>query len=166
VRDLALFGAELERERGSSQGAIMGQDDRDIPGGRPANVAVDDCGAGLRASDQRFTREFGCAPYGMIMAGLSADRPGICLVVNDAYCELTGLSRQELSGHDFLGDFHPEEQPALEELVRSFISGATGQFRLEARLVRKDGDISFVRLTGSVIQPPEAERYLADSGAR
>ncbi len=139
----------------------MGQDDRDIPDGQSANAAADDYGAVLRAYEQRFTREFGCAPYGMIMAGLSAGRPGICLVVNDAYCELTGYSRQELSGHDFLGDFHPEEQPAIEELVRSVTSGATGQFRIEARLVRQDGDISFVRLTGSVMRPPGAGRYLA-----
>src|ERR1700733_11660140 len=44
-----FFGRGIECERGLSRGAIMGQDDRDIPGERLADVAADDYGAVLRA---------------------------------------------------------------------------------------------------------------------
>ena len=41
------------------------------------------------------------------------------------------------------------------------MSGETRQIQVDARLIRKDGEVVFVRLTGSVIQPPAGERYLA-----
>jgi PAS domain S-box-containing protein len=130
---------------------------------RPADIGAvaGDSGEALRAAERRYGREFGRAPYGMIIASLNGDRPGACLAVNDAFCELTGCSRRECGGRDFLGVFHPEEQPALETLIQNVICGANDQLRLEARLVRKDGEIVFVRLTGSAIQPSAGERYLA-----
>ena len=72
-----------------------------------------------------------------------------------------GYSPRELDGRDFLGDIHPEDQPALETLIQDVISGAASLIRADARLVRKDGDIVDGRLTGSVIRPPTGERYLA-----
>ncbi len=131
--------------------------------------AAGNYGASPRAAERRYQREFGHAPYGMVVASLAADRPHTYLAVNDTFCELTGYSRQDVTGRDFLGDFHPEEQPALEVLIdritsgtsaASAASGATAQLRIETRLVRKDGDIVFIRLTGSAIQPPSGERYL------
>ncbi len=132
--------------------------------------AAGNYGESPRAAEQRYQREFGHAPYGMVVASLTDDRPHTYLAVNDTFCELTGYSRQDVIGRDFLGDFHPEEQPALEVLIdritsgasgASGTSGATAQLRIETRLVRKDGDIVFIRLTGSAIQPPSGERYLA-----
>ena len=111
---------------------------------RPADPAGDGgaagCGA-LRASEQLFASEFGPAPFGLVVTSLVASPPGAYLAVNDAYCLLTGYSRAELTGAGFLGDFHPEEQPALEAMVREAVSGRTGQLRADTRLVRKDGDL-------------------------
>ena len=100
-------------------------------------------------------------PAGMLMTSLAADRPNAYLAVNDTFCQLTGYSRRELGRGDFLGNFHPEDQPALEVLVQNVISGSTDQIRADARLVRRDGEIVFVHLTGSAIGPPAGERYLA-----
>ena len=130
-------------------------------GPAPADVVTGDCGEALRASEQRFRQEFGRMPAGMMMTSLAADRPNAYLAVNDTFCQLTGYSRGELGRGDFLGNFHPEDQPALEALVQNVISGRTDQIRADARLVRQDGEIVFVRLTGSAILPPAGERYLA-----
>ena len=46
-------------------------------------------------------------------------------------------------------------------LLEDVLSGATEQIGADARLIRKDGEIVWVRLTGSVIRPPVGERYLA-----
>jgi PAS domain S-box-containing protein len=132
------------------------EDPRAVP-----NVVGGEHGEALRASEQRFAREFGRMPVGMVMTSLAADRPNAYIAVNDAFCRLTGYSRRELGGGDFLGDFHPEEQPALEALIQEVAYGGTSQIRTDTRLLRKDGEIIFVRLTGSAIQPAAGLRYLA-----
>jgi len=115
----------------------------------------------LRASEQRMQREFGQAPIGLVATSLTARRPDTYLAVNDTYCELMGYSRDEFSGVAFLGDVHPEEQSALEAQIQEIVSGRTGRLRAGTRMVRKDGEIVLVRLTGSAIQPPSGDRYLA-----
>ena len=144
------------------EGALVAQEDGAALGGSPSAAKITgDNGAGLRSSEQHFQREFGHAPFGLAVTSLADDRENVYLAVNDAYCELVGYSRRELDGGDFLGDFHPEDQPALEALIQDIIAGTTDQFRADARLVRKDGEIVWARLTGSAIRPPASERYLA-----
>ena len=120
--------------------------------------AVADIAAGaLRASEQQLEREFGRVPTGWVMISLAAGRRGLYLAVNDAYCELTGYSLGELDGRDFLGDVHAEDQAALETLIQDVISGETSLIRTDARLVRKDGEIVYGRLTGAAIRPAAGE---------
>lgn len=126
----------------------------------PAEIAAGDWGEALRASEQRFRREFGRIPVGMLVTSLASDHPNTCLAVNEALCELSGYTARELSRGDFLGDFHPDDQPALEALLLGIISGGTGEIQADARLVRKDGEIVCVHLTGSAIEPPAGQRYL------
>jgi PAS domain S-box-containing protein len=126
-----------------------------------ADVTDGDWGDALRASEQQFWREFGRAPVGLVMASLTADRRCVYLAVNATYCQLTGYSRQELSGSDFLSCFHPQDQPALEVLIDDVTSGASAQIEADARLVRADGEIVWVHLTGSVRRWPAGQRYLA-----
>ena len=121
-----------------------------------AEVTAGDWGDALRASEQRFWRDFGRAPLGLLVTSLTADRRCACLTVNETYCELTGYTRGELGGGDFLSCFHPEDQPALEILIQDVISGATDQIGADARLVRIDGEIVWAHLTGSVIRQPPA----------
>jgi two-component system, cell cycle sensor histidine kinase and response regulator CckA len=118
-------------------------------------------GEALRASEQQSWRQFGRAPAGLMVAGLTADRGCVCVAANETYCELSGSSRGEISGANFLSFFHPEDQPALDLLIEDVIAGATDQLGADARLIRKDGEVVWVRLTGSVIRPPAGERYLA-----
>jgi two-component system cell cycle sensor histidine kinase/response regulator CckA len=115
----------------------------------------------LPASERRFGREFGRAPVGLVAAGLGADRRCAYLAVNDTYCELAGYPRAELHGTDFLGNFHPKDQPALEALIAEASSGAISRIAADTRLVRRDGELVWVHLTGSVVRPPAGESYLA-----
>lgn len=126
----------------------------------PAEVAAGDRGEALRASEQLFSQQFGGIPVGMLVASLTPDCPHAYLAVNETFCQLAGYTRGELGRGDFLGDFHPDEQPALEALIADLTSGGTARIRADARLIRKDGAAIFVHLTGSVVQPPAGERYL------
>jgi PAS domain S-box-containing protein len=118
-------------------------------------------GDALRASEQQFGREFGRAPLGVVAASLGAGRRWACLAVNDTYCDLTGYPRAELAGTDLLGSFFPADQPALEALITGALSGATDQIEADGRLVRRDGELVWVHLTGSVIRPAAGQPYLA-----
>ena len=141
----------------------MTHDDNAAPDHRltAAEVTDGDWADALRASEQQFWREFGRAPVGLVMASLTADRRCAYLAVNVTYCQLTGYSRHELSGSDFLSCFHPQDQPALEVLIDDVTSGGTAQIEADARLVRADGEIVWVHLTGSVRRWPARHRYLA-----
>jgi len=127
----------------------------------PAEVATGDLAGILRAGEQRFRQQFGRVPVGMLVTSLIADRPNAYLAVNETFCQLSGYTPGELGRADFLGDIHPDDQPALEILIHSVVSGETDQIQANVRLVREDGGIVFVHLTGSAIQPPAGERYLA-----
>lgn len=113
-----------------------------------------------RATDRRFRLDFGPTPYGMIVTGLDKNQQNLYLAVNDTFCQLTGYSRSQLTGANFLQDIHPDKQPAIEALTEGLISGADSQIRVDTRIVRKDGETIPVQLTGSAINPPTGERYL------
>src|SRR5882672_7644733 len=116
-------------------------------------AATGNRGWDLRASEGQFQREFGRMPCGMPVSNLAGGW-GPCLVANDAYCQLIGYTWEELDGHGFLGDIHPEDQPALETLIQALISGDSAHIATTARLIHKDGEAIDVRLTGSAIHPP------------
>src|SRR3984957_7731998 len=115
----------------------------------------------LQASEQQSWRQFGRAPVGLMTASLAADRGCVCVAANETYCGLSGCSPGEIRGVNLLSFFHPDDQPALDLLIEDVLTGATDQIAAPARLIRKDGDTVWVRLTGSVIRPPAGERYLA-----
>jgi PAS domain S-box-containing protein len=125
-----------------------------------ATVVAQDQSGALRASWQRFEREFGWMPLCMMATSLTVDRPNRYLAANIAFCKLTGFSWTELSGRDFLGDLEPEGQATLDLLIQQIMSGDTDHFQVDTRLIRKDGETVAVRLTGWAIQPESGDRYL------
>ena len=135
--------------------------------GGSADGTIGTLGDALRAGEQQFHRAFGRAPLGVVAASLGAGRRWACLAVNDTYCELTGYPRPELAGTDLLGSFFPADQPALEALIAGALSGAaalsgvTDQIEADGRLVRRDGELVWVHLTGSVVRPVAGQPYLA-----
>jgi PAS domain S-box-containing protein len=140
----------------------MTYDDNPTPREWPTADAIQGAwGEALRGSEQQYWREFGQAPVGLVLAGPADGPRWLCIAVNDTYCEWAGCSREELSGSDFIGGFHPEDQPALELLIGDVVSGAADRIEANARLVRADGELAWVRVTGSVISPPSGDRYLA-----
>jgi PAS domain S-box-containing protein len=126
-----------------------------------AALATGHFGEALLASVQQSWRQFGRAPVGLMLAGLTTDRGCVCVAANDTYYALSGSSREEISGAALLSFFHPEDRPALGMLLGDVLAGETDQIGADARLIRKDGGIAWVRLTGSVIRPSVGERYLA-----
>ena len=111
--------------------------------------------AALRSSEMLFHSVWENSADGMRLT----DQNGNIVAVNDAFCKLVGLSREELEGKPFTVILADSEQPSqmLEEFVRRFRDRMIEHQR-ERRLTLRTGNIvtledtsSFVELRG---QPP------------
>jgi two-component system, NarL family, sensor histidine kinase UhpB len=76
---------------------------------------------------------------------------GRFLCVNPAYCEITGYAASELLALDYQAITHPDDAEREAEVARGLLSGRSRHFDLEKRYVRKDGDVRWVRVSGSVV---------------
>jgi PAS domain S-box-containing protein len=67
------------------------------------------------------------------------DRVANCLYVNDRWCQLTGLSRQDTMGSGWLSAVHPQDR---EVLLRNWREASTGgrEFAEEFRVETPDGE--------------------------
>jgi two-component system cell cycle sensor histidine kinase/response regulator CckA len=111
--------------------------------------------AALRSSEMLFHSVWENSADGMRLT----DKNGNIVAVNDAFCKLVGMSREELEGKPFTVIFADSEQPAqmLEEFIRRFQDRVVEHQR-EHRLTLRNGNVvtledtsSFVELQG---QPP------------
>ena len=106
----------------------------------------------LRSSEERFR-----ATFEQAMVGLAHVSPeGRFLRVNKRYCELAGYSREEmleLSSQDIT---HPDDLDADLGNVSRLLSGEVDTHSMEKRLIRKDGESTWVQETISSIHK-EAE---------
>lgn len=150
----------MEGVAGGKGGSVSANDEAGPRAERTPDHGLLDTAA-LRNSEWQFEQAFGPVPFGILAISLAASGSGAYLAVNDAYCQLTGYSRQQLVGGSFLADLHPEDQPGIEALIGGIVSGDGGPFQVDTRLVRNDGEIARIRLTGSAIEAPAGGRYLA-----
>ncbi len=126
-----------------------------------ATADLADQGQAWPAHEQWFQHGFDHMPCGMVVTSLAPGRPNLYLTANDSFCRLTGYSWAELAGREFLGDFHPAEQAAIEAAFQQVISGDSPGIHANTRMICRDGETIFVRLTATAIQPAAGERYLS-----
>jgi PAS domain S-box-containing protein len=72
--------------------------------------------------------------------------------VNQRYCEITGYSREEILQHNVEDLTHPDDAPANLEFIRRIRSGELPEYKIEKRLIRKDGNVIWVNLTVSIVR--------------
>ena len=85
----------------------------------------------LREAEERFRRAFEEAPIGMAM--LDAD--GRFVRVNDALCDITGYSRDQLEATSLDAITHPDDLGAAKQELGRVLAGGAAGHRLEKRLV-------------------------------
>ncbi len=76
-----------------------------------------------------------------------SDAAGRCLLVNRAWCELTGRKLEDSLGDGWLNAMHPEDAAAWPELIDRAISERE-PFSIECRLRRRDGRYRWLHKTG------------------
>lgn len=98
----------------------------------------------LRESEERFINLFEQAPLGY----QSLDEEGRFIIVNEAWLETLGYSREEVIGKWF-GDFLAEEyvQPFRERFP---LFKARGEFHSEFQMIHKNGERRYIGFEGRI----------------
>ncbi|WP_459898660.1 PAS domain S-box protein [Desulfobaculum senezii] len=113
----------------------------------------------LRESEARYRAAFDQGAVGMVHLDIS----GAYLKVNDRYCEITGYSRDELTGVRFDQITHPLDRERNRDLHEKIICGALDYYDVEKRYLRRDGSVCWVRVTASPVRSASGQMVLINA---
>ncbi len=99
----------------------------------------------LQETETRFRSIFNNAAAGVIVV----DTDGHLLQANPAYCQLSGYSELELRQMAYSKLTHKDDLEASKRIYQDAMQRKSERFEIEKRLVKKDGSVIWVQLTGS-----------------
>ncbi len=102
----------------------------------------------LRTSEETFRLAMEYSPIGMALVAPH----GRWLKVNQAICDMTGYTREELLSIDFQAVTHPDDLRADLDLLQQLIAGEIKYYTMEKRYFRKDGGEIKVLLSVSMVK--------------
>ena len=79
------------------------------------------------------------------------DLSGRFLLVNRAYCRMTGYSERELESRTFQSITHPDDLDGNRRLARRMLAGEISSILYEKRYIRKESEIIWVRNSVSMM---------------
>ncbi|MCL1473414.1 PAS domain-containing sensor histidine kinase [Argonema antarcticum] len=113
--------------------------------------------AALRESEEQFRATFEQAAVGICHARTD----GRLLQVNQKFCDILGYTQEELIGVTFMDITHPDDLNINLELMRQLLANEIQTFSLEKRYICKNGSLSWVNLTVSLVRElPGKPKYL------
>ncbi len=124
-------------------------------------VAVETAAAeALAQSEERFRLAF----EGNMAPMVFSDRGGKFLAVNDAFCQMSGRTKEELIGNDSKHFTYPEDVGISEDVYRAINSGETDQVRYGKRFLHKNGRIVIAEVSISAARDQTgAPKYYVSS---
>lgn len=102
----------------------------------------------LREQEERWAATYEHAAIGIV----EIDAHGKFLRVNEAICDITGLSRQQLLGWTLFSRTHPDDRDADVELYRRQVAGEIGFYSTEKRFIRSDGRVIWCAIRSSTVR--------------
>jgi PAS domain S-box-containing protein len=114
----------------------------------------------LAKSEEKFREYIGYSPEGIFVA----DSNGRYIDVNQAACDLTGYTREELLALDIARLVPPGNTPAEERWFRNIL--ADGQIPPESLLLRKDGTVLPVVLNAVHLPSGQSIAFCSDMTER
>lgn len=108
--------------------------------------------AKLREREQLLSAIFGQAGAGLALADLE----GRFTLANDAYCAITGYSREQLLELRLQDITHPEDLPGNLRQLREALEGKNS-FTIEKRYLRPDGSIVWVNNSVTILKNEAGE---------
>jgi PAS domain S-box-containing protein len=107
----------------------------------------------LRESEERFRILFEQAAAGVAQVDTATGR---CARVNRKLCEITGYSQTEMLSLDVQRLTHPDDWEGSRNNIARLTTGEMNEFRMEKRLIHKDGTAIWVKLAVSPMWQPDA----------
>ena len=98
----------------------------------------------LEESERKFRTLFEQATVGVAEIDAMSGR---FLTVNKRYCDIVGLSLEEMLSTDFQSITYPDDLQADLDYMKLLIAGEITEFSAEKRYIKKDGGIVWVNLT-------------------
>jgi diguanylate cyclase (GGDEF)-like protein/PAS domain S-box-containing protein len=95
--------------------------------------------------------------YDLPFLGMAFNNPGDAswMQFNDTLCQILGYSREELHKMDWLKVTHPEDRPAEQEAMARILRGEVDGYRMDKRLLRKNGEISHATIDVKAVRNAE-----------
>jgi len=107
----------------------------------------------LRASEERYRATFEQAPIGITHTSFD----GRFLRCNPRFAEIAGYTREEIKGMSFRQITAPEDQADIEAVREQVGGDADANSAWEKRCVRKDGSLTWVKVTVSTQRDAEGQ---------
>ena len=117
-----------------------------------ARVAAEEAS---RSSEALFEAVFERVPIGLLLVDAGGVDFGKMKRVNDAFCEITGLGREQLLDLRVNELVHPAHQGSQRDAFLALVQGAETVAPAERRWVHADGRDIWVQASGSVIHNQE-----------
>jgi PAS domain S-box-containing protein len=107
----------------------------------------------LRESEERFRKLFEQGPIGIAIVGLDYR----LVAVNGTLCEMVGYSEDELTKLTFVDITHPDDIEVDLAYVEKLSRGEIPSYRMEKRYIKKNGEVLWINLTGSIVRDEKGE---------
>jgi len=120
----------------------------DINARKAAEERLAAAGEALRLSEERFRATFEQAAVGIIHTSLS----GRILRSNERFAEIIGYPLEEIPQLTFQQITPPDDLQESVDVLQQMLGGATRNASWEKRYVRKDGSLTWARLTVSTLR--------------
>ncbi len=101
----------------------------------------------LRETEERFRKVFEEGPLGLALVGNDYR----FVKVNTALCRMVGYPEASLLEMTFADITHPDDLQADVELAERLFRGEIPFFTLQKRYIKKNGEIIWINLTGSIV---------------
>jgi PAS domain S-box-containing protein len=100
----------------------------------------------------REAKERLAATYESVLAGIAeVDAQGRFLRVNEAFCTISGYSRDALLEKSIADITHPDDREREAEKLAAQVKGEVDHYESEKRYVRADGAVIWVAVTSSTV---------------
>jgi PAS domain S-box-containing protein len=109
--------------------------------------------AALREAQARLA-----ATYENVVAGIAeVDDRERFLRVNEAFCRISGYTREELLERGFTDLTHPDDLPEDRLDFTRQVAGEIDRYTAEKRYVRKDGQVRWIEVTSTTVADPQGD---------
>ena len=103
----------------------------------------------LRTNEAELRAIFELAAVG---TGMVDPATGRFLRVNEQLCRMTGFTREELLAKTVADITHPDDRERDREVIAGLLAGTRDRWSNEKRYVRRDGEVIWVLVNGTVVR--------------